>query len=335
MITLKDLSEKLNVSVSTVSKALHDSPEISENTKKRIQKVAELYNYRPNKVALSLKNNATKTLGIIIPDILNPFFAKVLYGIEEEATKQNYNIITCITNESLKKEQSSIELLANGSVDGFIVAASQETLKADSVRHLHNVIMQDLPVVMFDRVVDTVNCDKIVIDDFDTAKTATQFLINKGKKNIALISTISNLNVGKARIKGYKQALQEHDIAVNDNSIIATTKTDAYATISSFLNDNHNSIDAVLAIDNISGIITTNIATSLGISIPEQLSVIGFTDPSSSNTSTPQLSVVNQRAEEIGKASVNLLIQRLKQKDSFGDYTTKVVSTTIVEQETT
>ncbi|MEE2801014.1 MAG: LacI family DNA-binding transcriptional regulator, partial [Bacteroidota bacterium] len=127
MITLKDLANTLGVSVSTVSKALKDSPEISQDTIKRVKEIAKELNYRPNTLALSLKNRQTKTLGVIIPDILNPFFANTLYGIEQQANKLGYNIITCISNESFTKENDSINLLSNGSVDGFILSISQET----------------------------------------------------------------------------------------------------------------------------------------------------------------------------------------------------------------
>ena len=125
MITLKKLAEQLNVSVSTVSKALNDSSEISEETIKRVKELAKHYNYKPNKVAVSLKSSSTKTIGIVLPNILNRFFAKVLFGIEKEANRLGYQIITCISNESFDKERDAIELLANGSVDGFIIAISE------------------------------------------------------------------------------------------------------------------------------------------------------------------------------------------------------------------
>ena len=127
MITLKHLAEQLNVSISTVSKALSDSDEIGKDTIARVKKLAQELNYQPNRVALSLKQNQTKTIGVIIPNILNRFFAMTLNGIQNEATKLGYSIITCVTNEQLDKEQESISLLSNGSVDGFILAVSEET----------------------------------------------------------------------------------------------------------------------------------------------------------------------------------------------------------------
>ena len=136
MITLKDLAATLGVSVSTVSKALKDSPEISKDTIARVKEIAKELNYRPNTLALSLKNRKTKTIGVIIPDILNAFFARILYGIEQESTALGYNIITCLSNESFEKENNSLHLLANGSVDGFIMSIAEETQSNGEVKHL-------------------------------------------------------------------------------------------------------------------------------------------------------------------------------------------------------
>ena len=192
MVTLKKLAEQLNVSVSTVSKALNDSSEISEETIKRVKELAKHYNYQPNRIAQSLQKNSTGTIGVIIPNILNRFFAKVLVGIEKEATKLGYNIITCITNETLIKEKESIKLLSNGSVDGFILAASEETQVSSYYDHITMLQRSDFPVVMFDRIVDTIDCDKVVIDDFNALKKAMDHLIAKGRKNIAFISNMDD-----------------------------------------------------------------------------------------------------------------------------------------------
>ena len=235
MITLKDLAQKLEVSISTVSKALNDSSEISQTTIDRVKALAKYYNYQPNKVALSLKNSRTKTIGVIIPSILNPFFARVLYGIEKEANLKGYQIITCMSNESLEKERSSMQLLANGSVDGFILAVSEETQLSNEISHLKQFSDKKIPIVMFDRVTKEISCDKIMIDDFNAAYEATKFLINKGRKHIALISTISKLNVGQSRVKGYYEAINETS---NKNSKLVLTiekEEDAHKSIRDFL----------------------------------------------------------------------------------------------------
>jgi len=207
MVTLKQLAKELNVSVSTVSKAINNSEEISKNTIIRVKELATFYNYKPNKVALSLKSNKTNTIGVIIPDILNHFFAKVLFGIEKDAAKKGYNIITCMSNESMKKEIGSLQLLANGSVDGFILSVAEETQLKSEIEHFNNTMKQGLPIVMFDRVANDVRCDKVIIDDFDATNKATKLLMDQGRKAIAFISNINDLNVGKLREAGYKKAL--------------------------------------------------------------------------------------------------------------------------------
>ena len=176
--TLKQIAKELGVSVSTVSKALNDSPEISEQTKVKIKEYAKLKNYKPNVIGLNLKNRKTKTIGVIIPNILNSFFAKVFSGIEKVADKKGYNVITCISNESLEKEIHTLEMLSNGTIDGFILSVSQEAQKLQDYNHFSEIINDGTPIVMFDRIADEVDCDKVVADDFDSALKSTQHLIN-------------------------------------------------------------------------------------------------------------------------------------------------------------
>ena len=208
MITLKDLAEKLEVSISTVSKALNGSHEISENTIARVKALAKYYNYKPNKIALSLKQNKTKTIGVIVPDILNRFFARVLNGIEKAATEKGFNIITCMSNESIEKERNSMQILSNGSVDGFILAVSGETQLIKDFSHFESTLRSKVPIVMFDRVVKDIECDKVIIDDFKAVKAAVNTLIEKGRKYIGFVSTISNLNVGNLRRRGYEESVK-------------------------------------------------------------------------------------------------------------------------------
>ena len=194
--TLKKIALEFGVSISTVSKALSDSPEISEATKIKIQEYAALQNYKPNSIAKNLKNQRTNTIGVIIPNILNPFFAKVFSGIEKEALAKGYNVITGISNESFNKEQQVMDMLNNGTIDGFVVAIAEETQSLKEYKHFKDIMNSGTPIVMFDRVADGINCDKVVVDDFDSAYDATSHLIKLGSEKIALLSTIQNLSVG-------------------------------------------------------------------------------------------------------------------------------------------
>ena len=333
MITLKKLAEQLNVSVSTVSKALNDSHEIGEETKIRIRELANHYNYQPNKIAQSLQKNATMTIGVIIPNILNRFFAKALVGIEKEATQLGYNIITCISNENIEKEKESIRLLSNGSVDGFLLAISEETQVSENFDHISKLRNMDIPVVLFDRVTDLLDCDKVVIDDFEAMKQATDGLIDKGRKQIAFISSIDELNVGKTRRKSYENAIKKKFQKVNEDLVlIISNDDDNQERIKTFFKQNPK-IDGVVSADNTSGTIALNVVKNLGYKIPKDISIIGFADNAISNLSVPRLSYINQNAKQIGAKAINLLVDRLQNKDEPKEFKTKVIPFSIQDQE--
>jgi LacI family transcriptional regulator len=325
MITLKDLATTLGVSVSTVSKALKDSPEISEETIKKVKKIAKELNYRPNTLALSLKNRQTKTIGILIPDILNAFFSKILHGIEQEASKSGYNIITCLSNESYEREKQSLNLLSNGSVDGFIISLAAETQRSGNVDHFKELIRQKIPVVMFDRVANDVDCDKVIIDDYRAAYKATEQLINEGRKNIILFDRLGELSVGKLRALGYRKAIENSATYNKAPQIIRMNEDEASTT--GFLENlftDHKDIDGMLCIDNISGVKAVGLVQRMGKRVPEDISIIGFSSDEVYNLSHPQLSTVTQHANQIGRQSVKMLIDRLDNKDNMSSTTATV-----------
>lgn len=164
-ITLKELAKLLNVSVSTVSKALNDSPEISPKTAERVKELAKLHNYKPNPVAVNLKKSKTGTVGVVIPNISNSFFARVLSGIEAEAQKYDLQVITYISNESYGREKQICDLLTAGFVDGVLIAVSEETQRKRDYDHLFNLVEYDIPVVMYDRINVSIPADKVGVDD--------------------------------------------------------------------------------------------------------------------------------------------------------------------------
>ncbi|WP_295982970.1 LacI family DNA-binding transcriptional regulator [uncultured Algibacter sp.] len=333
MVTLKQLAKELNVSISTVSKALNNSEEIGEDTVRRVKELAKLYNYRPNKVALSLKNNKTRTIGVIIPNILNRFLAKVLFGIESEATKRGYNIITCISNESLQKEKESLQLLANGSVDGFILSVAKESQINNEVEHFKRTIKQGLPIVMFDRVAHDVLCDKVIVDDFDATYNATKSLIDEGRKHIAFVSNINDISVGKLRERGYNKAILENG-NLEPLVLKIKNKDDHQKKIKSLFKKN-KTIDAIVAADSSSGIIAINTAVSFGLKVPKDISVIGFASKSDSNHTLPKLTTIRQHAKAIGAHAAELLIKRIENDGLEEDVKTKIVKTSLVKNEST
>ncbi|MFV8345114.1 MULTISPECIES: LacI family DNA-binding transcriptional regulator [Flavobacterium] len=333
--TLKQIAKELNVSVSTVSKALNDSPEISELTKIKIKEYAKLKNYKPNVIGLNLKNRKTKTIGVIIPNILNSFFAKVFSGIEKIADEKGYNVIMCISNESLEKEAHTLEMLSNGTIDGFIVSVSEEAQKNHEYNHFKEIINDGTPIVMFDRIADGVECDKVVVDDFDSALNSTQHLINIGCKNIALFSSVDNLSVGKLRAEGYLKALENNNIPVNANIILRTDSEDNLKNKIESIFDN-NTIDGVFALDENDSVAALKVGLKKGFKIPKELSIIGFADGIlASRRLSPSLTTVSQHGIEIGEVAAKLLIARLESKEEHVPYETVVIKTKLKEREST
>lgn len=334
MVTLKHLAEQLNVSVSTVSKALHDSDEISPDTIERVKALAKFLNYKPNRLAVSLKNSKTNTIGVIIPSILNHFFAKALFAIEQEATKQGYNIITCISNELQSKENDSLQLLSNGSVDGFIMSIAEETQVANKVDHINLILRQNIPIVLFDRVSEDIDCGKVIIDDFGAAYEATKHLLSEGRKHIVLLSSIDELSVGKLRVKGYFKALDEDRNYKVEPSCITISHDESIENKIETLLTKNKKIDGIIAIDNTTGVIALQKALKLNIDVPENLSIIGFSDENVLQFTDPKLSTVSQHTLDIGKASVEMLLHKLNDKSSVQN-TTRTIKTKLILRGTT
>ncbi|UFH36614.1 LacI family DNA-binding transcriptional regulator [Flavobacterium acetivorans] len=333
--TLKQIAKELNVSVSTVSKALNDSPEISELTKIKIKEYAKLKNYKPNVIGLNLKNRKTKTIGVIIPNILNSFFAKVFSGIEKVADEKGYNVIMCISNESLEKEAHTLEMLSNGTIDGFILSISEEAQEINEYGHFKDVINEGTPIVMFDRIANDVECDKVIVDDFDSAMNSTQHLIDLGCKNIALVSSVDNLSVGKLRVEGYLQALKDNNIAINERIIIRTNSEEEMKRRVESIFEN-NIIDGIFALDENDSVAALKMGLKRHFRIPEDLAIIGFADGIlASRRLTPSLTTVSQHGVEIGEVAAKLLIDRLESEEENKPYETVVIKTVLKERETT
>ena len=352
-ITLKQIARELDVSISTVSKALSGSKEISEDTTQKIQAFAKLYNYRPNNIALSLKNRKTKTIGIIIPEIVHHFFSTVIRGIELVANNRGYNVIVGLSNESFTKEIINMEMLANGSIDGFILSISKETLLKQDYHHFNATINQGMPIVMFDRVVSEIECDKVIVDDFQGSVKAVKKLIEKGCKNIALLTTMDYVSVGRLRTQGYLEALQDEKMNADSNLIL---KIDDSLNVEGHLDILENEIehffkqnkkiDGVFAVNELYAVTAMKVARKLGLNIPKDIQVIGFTDGVLSKHATPSLTTVSQHGQKIGEQAADLLIDRLElelqentdyieENERDEHFKTIVIETEIIEREST
>ena len=333
-LTLKQIAKELDVSISTVSKALRDSAEISEDTRKKIKAFAKLYNYKPNNIALSLKNRKSKTIGVIIPEIVHHFFTTVISGIEQVANEKGYHVIICMSNNSFDKEVINMELLANGSTDGFIISVAKETQQKQDYHHLNEVINQGMPLVMFDRVIDEIYCDKVIIDDLNGAKKAVQKLIDLGCKRIGLLTTVDYVSVGKLRTEGYQKALQENNIEVDKDLILKVDDFDLSENeIQEFLKEKN--MDGLFAVNEHFAIYAIKSFQENGLKVPEDVKVIGFTDGELSKRFIPSLTTVNQHGAEMGAQAARILIRKLENQDDEEHYQTVIVETGLVERTST
>lgn len=339
-VTLKQIAKELDVSISTVSKSLRNSLEIGEETRLKVQAFAKFYHYKPNNIALSLKNRKTKTIGIIIPEIVHYFFSTVINGIEHVANENGYSVIICLSDDSFDKEVLNMEMLTNGSIDGFIMSLSKETQFKSDFHHITEVINQGMPVVMFDRVTNDILCDKVIINDELAAYEAVQNLIDKGRKKIALVTTVDYVSVGRFRTDGYTKALRDNGLPFDENLIIKIENVDnCEITIAQLLED--KAIDAVFAVNELFAVTIIKMANKIGIKVPEDLAVIAFTDGIISKYSTPTITTVSQNGAEMGSVAAKILIERLETEEDESEeeqdeiYKTVVIETHLIEREST
>lgn len=338
-VTLKQIAKELDVSISTVSKSLRNSSEIGEETRLKVQAFAKFYNYKPNNIALSLKNRKTKSIGIIIPEIVHYFFSTVIDGIEQVANENGYSVVICLSDDSFDKEVLNMEMLANGSIDGFIMSLSKETQFKGDFHHITEVINQGMPVVMFDRVTNDILCDKVIIDDKAAAYEAVQSLIDNGRKKIALVTTVDYVSVGKLRTDGYEKALLDNGLPFNEDLIIKIEDVDTCEiTISQLLHD--RAFDAVFAVNELFAVTIIKTASKMGLKVPEDLAVIAFTDGIISKYSTPTITTVSQSGKKMGNKAAKMLIERLEadhndEEEENENYTTEVIETHLIKREST
>lgn len=332
-ITIKTIAKELGVSTSTVSKALKDSHEISIETKERIQAYANHYNYKPNHLALQLRNQKTKVIGVILPKIVHHFFSTVIKGIEDGANAKGYNIMVCFSNESHKKEVETLKVLSNGSVDGIIVSVANETLENKDFTHFSDLVSEEIPLVMCDRVINDILCDKVVVDDVGAGYKATRHLLDNGRKRIALITTPDHVNVGSLRKQGYEKALIESYIKTDENLIVRIDeKQNIKAQIENVFEED---IDGVFAVNEIYAANSMRIAKEKGLHIPDDISIIGFTDGLISEYSSPSITTIAQHGFTMGRQAVDLLIERIENETA--DFKAKriVISSDLKVREST
>jgi LacI family transcriptional regulator len=312
-VTIKDIARELGISPSTVSRALKDHPDISPETKKAVNELAEKLNYQPNIVALSLRQSKTNTIGIIIPELVHFFFSTVISGIEDVAHSAGYNVIITQSNESLQREKSNIKTLFNSRVDGMLISLSRET---DNFDHIDSTIAKGVPLVFFDRVYNTANSSQVIVDDLSGAKDATLHLIEQGCTRIAHLEGPPNLGITKQRLEGYLEALKEKGIPVNQDLIMPCplgTIEEGKAATEKLLKMS-NPPDAIFATNDPAAMGAMQAIKEAGLKIPTDIAVAGFSNWFFSAMLEPPLTSVDQPGFEMGQEAAKLLIRQIEVK---------------------
>lgn len=314
--TIKDIAKELNVSTSTVSRALKDYPGISEETKKKVKELADKLNYRPNAVALSLRKSKSFTIGVIIPEVVHFFFSTVISGVEEVAYAKGYNVILVQTNEKLSREKSSIETMLSNQIDGVLVSFSRETTDFSHFRKLMDL---DFPIVFFDRQPDLDNTVNVTVNDFQGAYDAVRHLASQGYTRIAHLAGPSNLAISKGRKAGYLQALEDAGLPSNPSWIVecpSGTEAESYNLAKELFKDPSNRPNAIFAHHDIVAASAMMALKDMGLKIPEDVGVVGYSNWQFSSMIDPPLSTVSQPGFKIGENAANLLLEMIEGKQT-------------------
>ena len=323
--TIKDIAKELSISPSTVSRALKDHPDISNETKVLVKETAERLNYEPNIIALSLKKQKTFTLGLIIPEIVHFFFSTVISGIEDQAHEEGYKIIICQSNEEYQREIDSTQTLYNSRVEGLLISVAQTTENIDHIQKIHD---RGLPIIFFDRLIEDVKADFVIVDDEHGGFLATEHLIEQGYERIGHIAGHPSLKLTQARLLGYRKALEKHGLLF-DEGLVAyndSTSLEKSTSVSEEILSSENPPGAVFASNDMSAFGALNAARKKGLKIPEEFGIVGFSNWQFGELIEPALSTVNQPGYEMGREAARLLIQRIKQfEDDNYDYSPETI----------
>lgn len=309
-ITITDIAKKLGISASTVSRALSGHPDVKESTKKQVLKLANEYKFKPNPIAQSLKNNKTTIIGVIVPEIKHDFFSSAISGIEEVAYNCGYTIIVCQSNESYERETINTNSMIQQRVAGVIASISQTTTNCE---HFQRVIDIGIPLVFFDRAGEDIITSRVVIDNAKGACHATAHLIERGYKKIAHLAGPQTLEICKERLKGYKQALKESSVKLENNLIQygGLDEIDGYSSMSTLLSQN-NIPDAIFAVNATVAIGAYQKIREAGIKIPSEIGIVGFSNNKIMTLVDPPMTAVSQPSFEMGKKAAEILIETIE-----------------------
>ncbi|OIP84694.1 MAG: LacI family transcriptional regulator [Porphyromonadaceae bacterium CG2_30_38_12] len=330
-ITIKDIGRALNISPSTVSRALKNHPDISQSTKDSVNAYAKEFHYKPNTLALSLRMSKNNTIGVIVPEIVHYFFSSILSGIEQIANSEGFNVVLCQSDENYEKEVSNTKALIATRVSGVLASLSKHTNNYD---HYRDVIDSDIPLVFFDRICIDISTDRVVVDDYAGAFAAVEYLIQTGCKRIAFYSSPLQLEISKNRKNGYLDALIKYGLQVDESLIkVCDTREEAIVITPEIL-DTPNRPDGFFAINDHCAAGILYACKLAKLRVPEDVSIMGFSDGELARACDPMLSTVEQHGYEMGRHAAKLLIDKINGV-THGQYTNKIVKTNLIIRGTT
>jgi LacI family transcriptional regulator len=334
-ITIKDIARELGISPSTVSRALKDHPDISKDTKKAVNELAEKLNYQPNIVALNLRQKKTNTIGVIIPEVVHFFFSTVISGIEDVAYSAGYNVIFAQSNESYQREVAHVKTMFNSRVDGLLLSLSRETTNFD---HVESIISKGVPIVFYDRMYNSPTSSKVIVDDYAGAKEAVNHLIEQGCKQIAHIIGAPNLIISSDRLRGYSDALKENKIEINNDLIIQSESGtfEEGKKLTQALLASKKGVDAIFCNNDPLAMGAMMAIKEKGLRIPQDIAIVGFSNWFFGELMEPSLTSIDQPGFEMGQEAARILIRQIDMKvKDLGEpiQETKVLKTKLIIRE--
>ncbi len=319
-VTIKDIAKALNVSVATISRAFNDKYDIRKETRDRILEKAKEMGYKPNPIARKLLQRHSYNVGVIVPEFINSFFPEIIMGIQDVLCEKNYQVIIMQSNESAELELKNLNAMENHMVDGLLISLSKETKNIESLEQL---IKNKLPIVLFNRINDSLPVSKIVFHDYKWALFATEHLIEQGYKNIYHLAGPTHLMLIKNRIRGFKRAMEKHKVPFTKEQIVETgiTIKDGEIAMENLLKQGHQP-DAVFATNDPTALGAMKVLKKHGYKIPEDIGVVGFTSSKMAEIVEPNLTSVEQPTYKMGQKAAQLLLEQLS---TASDYTPKTV----------
>ena len=332
-VTIKDIARELGISPSTVSRALKDHPDISPETKREVNDLAKRLRYQPNAVALSLKHSKRFTIGVIIPETVHYFFSTVISGIEDVAYEAGYNVMICQSNERYDREVSNAQMLFSNRVDGVLVSVAKET---NTFNHLTMFPDGNVPLVFFDRSVEEIDCDKIIIDDYRAAYIATSHLIEHGHTRLVHLAAPQNLQIGIQRKQGFIDALKAHNLPADEaTQVLQADKFEMGCAIVESLDTSQFMPDGICAVNDLTALGAMQALKNHKLRIPEDIGLVGFSNGQYSYLTDPPLTTIDQNGYEMGKIAATLLLKRIESDEDSYIPETHLVETTLIVRNST